>query len=58
MVLVDRSIAAKYRHIVLAAVNSEYTVKRLDERAGVIELRVENPQYSHVQFDDGKTLEI
>ena len=58
MVVVDRSIDPKHRHIVLAVVNSEYTVKRLYRRAGVIELRAENPQYAPIQFGDGETLEI
>ena len=58
MVVVDRSINPKHRHIVLAVVNSEYTVKRLYKRSGVVELRAENPQYAPIQFGDGETLEI
>lgn len=58
MVVVDRSVTPKHRHIVLAVVNSEYTIKRLYKRSGVIELRAENPQYAPIQFGDGETLEI
>ncbi len=58
MVVVDRSINPKHRHIVLAVVNSEYTVKRLHKRAGVIELRAENSLYAPIQFGEGETLEI
>ena len=58
MVVVDRSINPKHRHIVLAVVNAEYTVKRLYKRGGIVELRAENPQYAPIQFGDGETLEI
>ena len=58
MVVVDRCVNPKHRSIVLAVVNSEYTVKRLYKRAGVIELRAENPDYAPIQFGDGETLEI
>ncbi|MDY7574762.1 translesion error-prone DNA polymerase V autoproteolytic subunit [Actimicrobium sp. CCI2.3] len=58
MVVVDRSVAPKHRNIVLAVVNADYTIKRLHKRAGVIELRAENPRYAPIQFGDGETLEI
>lgn len=58
MVVVDRSISPKHRHIVLAVVNQEYTVKRLYRRSGVIELRPENPAYQSIRFGDDETLEI
>ncbi|GAA4011961.1 translesion error-prone DNA polymerase V autoproteolytic subunit [Actimicrobium antarcticum] len=58
MVVVDRSISPKHRNIVLAVVNADYTIKRLHKRAGVIELRAENPRYAPIQFGDGETLEI
>ena len=55
---VHRSISPKNGHIVLAVVNQDYTVKRLYKRAGVIELRPENPQYPSIRCSDDKTLEI
>ncbi|MEB0134572.1 translesion error-prone DNA polymerase V autoproteolytic subunit [Actimicrobium sp. CCC2.4] len=58
MVVVDRSLTSKHRSIVLAVVNADYTIKRLHKRAGVIELRAENPRYAPIQFGDGETLEI
>lgn len=58
ILVVDRSIIPRHRHIVLAVVNSDYTVKRLYKRAGVIELRAENPDYQPIRFGDGETLEI
>jgi DNA polymerase V len=58
IVLVDRSIDPKHRHIVLAVVNNEYTVKRLYKRAGVIELRAENLDYAPIGFKDFDELTI
>jgi DNA polymerase V len=58
MLVVDRSIQAKHGHIVLAVVDSEYTVKRLYKRAGVIELRAENPTYSPIRFLDGQEMQV
>ena len=58
IVLVDRSIDPKHRHIVLAVVNNEYTVKRLYKRAGIVELRAENLDYSPIRFQDCDELTI
>jgi DNA polymerase V len=58
LLVVDRSIQAKHGHIVLAVVDSEYTVKRLYKRAGVIELRAENPAYSPIRFLDGQEMQV
>ena len=57
-VLVDRSIAPKHNHIVIAAINDEYTIKRLYKRSGVIELRPENPAFKPIRFSDGEELVI
>lgn len=43
-VLVDRSIDPKHRHIVIAAVDGQYTIKRLYKRKGVIGLRLNFPR--------------
>lgn len=51
-VVVDRAIEARHRHIVIAVVNYEYTIKRLYKRGGVIELRPENPAYPTIRFKD------
>jgi DNA polymerase V len=45
ILVVDRSIEPKHRHIVLVVINNEYTVKRLYHHNGVIELHAENPAY-------------
>lgn len=58
VVLVDRGVDPKHRHIVLAVVNHEYTVKRLHKRASVVELRAENPDYPPIRFKDFDELMI
>ncbi|WP_136415942.1 translesion error-prone DNA polymerase V autoproteolytic subunit [Herbaspirillum sp. ST 5-3] len=58
LLVVDRSIQAEHGHVVLAVVDGEYTVKRLNKRAGVIELHAENPDYPPIRFSDGQELQI
>ena len=57
-VIVDRSIKARHRHIVVAVVNNEYTIKRLYKYAGRIELHPENPRYIPITFSEGSELQI
>ena len=57
-VLVDRAVEPQHGHIVVAVVNSEYTLKRLYRRRGVLELRAENPSYSPIRFSDGEELQV
>ena len=45
ILLVDRSVAPKHDHIILAQLNNEFTVKRLYRRGGVIKLLAENNIY-------------
>jgi DNA polymerase V len=56
--VVDRAIEPKHNQIVVAVVNSEYTVKRLFKWRGVVELRAENPAYKAIQFKDNDELTI
>lgn len=56
--VVDRAIDPKHNQIVIAVVNSEYTVKRLFKWRGVVELRAENPAYKAIQFKDNDELTI
>jgi DNA polymerase V len=58
MLVVDRSIEAKHRHIVLAVINNEYTVKRLYYHEGVIELHAENPAYAPIRFQEHEELQV
>lgn len=58
MLIVDRSIEPKHRHIVVASVNGEFTVKRLYRRAGMVELRPENPQFQPIRFNEDQELQV
>ena len=57
-VAVDRSITPRHGHIVLAVVDQSYTLKRLYQRRGVIELRSENPDFPPIRFQEGDELRI
>lgn len=58
LLVVDRSVNPKHGHIVVAAVNGDFTVKKLYRRAGVVELRPANPAYDAIRFNDGEELLI
>lgn len=57
-VVVDRSIEPRHSHIVIAAVDGEFTIKRLFKRGPRVELRAENPAFAPIRFPDGSQLEI
>ncbi|MBI1891259.1 MAG: translesion error-prone DNA polymerase V autoproteolytic subunit [Burkholderiales bacterium] len=57
-VLADRAIEPRHRHIVIAVVNQEFTIKRLYMQRGIIELRPENPDYQPIRFSDFDELQI
>ena len=57
-VVVDRALKAQHNDIVIAVINGEYTIKRLYQYRGRIELRPENPDYSPITFSDGYELQI
>lgn len=58
LLVVDRSIEPRHGHIVLAVLNNEYTVKRLHQLNGVIELRAENPAYQPIRFREHDELQV
>jgi DNA polymerase V len=57
-VVVDRSVAPRHGHIVIAMLNGEYTIKRLYMRGGVIELRPENPDFQPIKLSGEDELQI
>ena len=57
-VIVDRSLTASNKDIVVAVVDGEYTIKRFIKTRGRVELHPENPSYSPIKFKDGSELEI
>lgn len=62
LLIVDRAIEPRHGHIVMADIGNEFTIKRLYQQNGVVELRSENrnrqnelPNYT---FKDGDSLQI
>jgi len=58
VVLVDRAIKPAHRHVVVAVVDGDFTVKRLWKRGSSIKLKAENPTYPDIVPKDGQTVEI
>ncbi len=58
LLVVDRALEARHRDIVIAVIDGELTVKRLDKRHGHIRLLAENPAYAPIEFQDGQELTI
>ena len=57
LLVVDRSIEAAHRHIVIACVNGEMTCKRL-ELIPIVRLIAENPSYQPIVPGEGVVLEV
>jgi DNA polymerase V len=58
MLLVDRSIAPKHNHIVVAELNNEFTLKRLYIRGDVVKLIAENNIYPPRLIKDGDDFSV
>lgn len=58
LVLVDRAVTPGHGHIVLAVIDGEYTLKRLHQQPGVIELHPENPHFSPIRLVEGQELQV
>jgi DNA polymerase V len=56
--VVDKALKPKHKDIVVAVVDSEYTIKRLYQLRGRIELQAENPSYQAITFNEGSELQI
>ena len=53
ILVVDRSITPRHGHIVVAFVNGERLVKRLQRRAGRVALLAEHPDYPPLEIGEG-----
>lgn len=53
VLIVDKSLKAKDKDIILAVVDGEFTVKRLRIKRGVYELVPENPNYQVITITEG-----
>jgi len=59
LLVVDRSLSAAHRRIVIAVVDGEFTVKRLDlSDPDRPVLRAENPEYQDIHLKVGNELQI
>jgi DNA polymerase V len=55
---VDRSLVPRHGHIVLAAIDGEFTVKRLCVIDGVTELHPANPAFKPMRFSECQEVRI
>lgn len=58
VVLVDRAIAPRHGHIVVAVVDGDFTCKRLHLRGGSLRLKADNPTYPDIVPREGQTVEV
>lgn len=58
LLVVDRSVTATHRCVVIAVVDGEFTCKRLWKRGGRIRLVAENSEFPAIDFSDGQELQI
>jgi DNA polymerase V len=57
-VVVDKSLEALHRRIVLAIVDNAFTIKRLYKLNNVVQLLSEHPDYPPITFKEGQELRI
>jgi DNA polymerase V len=58
ILVVNRAMTPRHRHIVVAVVDGEFTVKRLYQLGGRVKLQAANPTYPDIVPHDGQTLEV
>lgn len=58
ILIVDRSIKPSHGKIVVAVLNGEFTVKRLWQKNGIIQLIAANPDYPAIEIEEGSELVI
>ncbi len=58
LLIVDRSVEPTSGRIVIAMIDSEFTVKRLRRIDGRLYLAPENPEYEAIEMSDGMELTI
>lgn len=58
LMVVDRAIKPRHRHVVVAVVDGEFTVKYLDSRGGRLRLQAANPTFPDIVPKDGQTIEV
>lgn len=58
ILIVDRSISPTNGRIVIATVDGEFTVKRLEKNANSVRLLPENPEFQPIEFKSEQELQI
>ena len=58
LLVVDRALTAKDGSIVLAVIDGEFTVKRLEKRLGKMRLLPENPKFRPIEITGEMQMEI
>ncbi len=58
VLVVDRSLTAKHRDIVVAILNGEFTVKRILKRGNYLLLAAENRNYPPIQVDEHQDFQV
>ena len=58
VLVVSKAVKPRHGHIVVALLDSEFTVKRLFNRAGRVRLTAANPTYPDIVPREGETLQI
>ena len=58
MLIVDRSVKAKDKKIVVAILNGDFTVKRFHEKGNKQFLISENPDYKPIEITEGMDFEV
>jgi DNA polymerase V len=58
LLIVDRSVSPTRNSVCLCVVNGEFTVKKIDKRAGKIFLVPTNPSSSEIEITEGMEFEV
>jgi DNA polymerase V len=58
LLIVDRSLEPASGRVIVAAINGELTVKRLQRSRGKVILKAENPAYPDIIIGDEQELQI
>ena len=58
ILVVNRAVKPRHKHIVVAVVDGEFTVKRLYQLGGRVKLQAANPTFPDIVPHDGQTLEV
>ena len=58
ILVVNRAVTPRHKHIVVAVVDGDFTVKRLYQLNGRIKLQAANPTFPDIVPNDGQLLEV